>query len=704
MNKEVTINKLIYFLLFTLSILFLQIVSSCAPQMQQVKQRDKEKPIWVDGLKHPAYPDSLFILGVGLANLSEDAVNDKNRADADAFGKIANQITSKIKVTDVHITMERATLGRSLEVMAKDSTISVSEIYSDLVLHGLSFVQRHTDHETGIVYSLAVLDRRKAALALKDEIEALRTLTNSCLEQTDNLIINNAFLRALWYAKESGIAHDLASERLAVAGVVLAPLGLREAPWMQPLGSPFNSLRKAEEILANLVLEIAGGDQQKVALSSLPNDPLTVMLYSLQEGKKIPVDGALILFKFQHGRGVLTDSVSTNKQGLASCSVYEVESTTEPFYEISATVDFSPQVGTLNKLPQAWQDLTQSIKKQVTFRLNLEAESVESKAQLLALELAKGLADDYETLRLAMSNLTYQDSRISSSFLNYFQDELENKLNQLPQFQVIKSKDIQIRINTRSIKVGAKNIPNTPEGLQQFTEADGVLVGKCWEKGDEHVNIIVEIIESSSKAALSSSSVVISKEQIPSNLSLLPDNYHEIQKDMDVWKDVSSPDTKLDIKVWVDRMDGGVYNEGEKMQAYLWANKDCYLNLIYHDAAGNDLLIFPNQYRQDNRIIGNTRYPIPSRSDRFDFTVVPPCGVEILKAFACTHPMPKLQGDDAGAGIKRLKLSVDRLRQTLRSIRVDGRPGSEISDTGYPVPAVPVEHAEASCVVTTVAR
>jgi hypothetical protein len=84
----------------------------------------------------------------------------------------------------------------------------------------------------------------------------------------------------------------------------------------------------------------------------------------------------------------------------------------------------------------------------------------------------------------------------------------------------------------------------------------------------------------------------------------------------------------------MDRLDGCIYTEGEKMQAYVCASKTYYLNLIYHDASGNYILFFSNSYRSDNQIIGNTVYEISGKSDRFDFAVARLCGVEILKAFA----------------------------------------------------------------------
>ncbi|MFQ5751796.1 MAG: DUF4384 domain-containing protein [bacterium] len=701
-TKAAKITHEVLPLLFSFISLILLGVFACASQIQGVNQAGKKKPVWVESGKHPAYSDSLFILGVGLAKLTGDISSSRSLADANALGEITKQIKARVKVKEINITEERVVSGKSLDITSKESSVSVAEIYSDLEVHGFSIAERYIDNKANVAYSLAVLDRRKGASALKEEIETLRSYYDACLAQAHSLVEQHRFLRALWYAKEAGITNGLAEERLSLARFVLPPLHLKEATWMQPFGSPFQSLNKAESILSALVLQKISGDSQTVSLGSSPEKPLSVGVYFLRDEERLPVEGALVRFAFQRGSGSLSGSAFTDKSGTATCSVYKLKVATEPSYEISATVDLSAAFGDLESLPEAWKNLIRSSGKRAVFSLSLETEDVESQAQLLALSLADNLpASSKSPIRLAVSNLTYQDLRVSSPFLRYFQEQISMHLSSVSQFQVIKGSELQQAVRTRSIAVTQKKTPDTPDGLKEFVDADAVLMGKCWEKGDSLLSVIVDIIESSSKAALASSNAFIRKARIPANLPLFPANYQDIQQNMASWSDVSSPNAKLEVKLWVDRLDGGVYEEGEKMQAYVWANKDCYLYLIYRDVTGNELLIFPNSYRPNNRIVGNRVYEIPSKSDRFDFTVVSPFGVEIVKAFASTHPMPKLEGDAVGGGIKRLKLSLNKLAETLRGVQVTDRLDQSGTD---PLPSGPVERAEASCVVTTVRK
>ena len=325
----------------------------CASQTQQISQTGNKKTFWVQSGRHPDYPDSLFILGVGLANLSVDPVNDRSLADGNALGEIAKQIKARVKVKDVHITMERMVSDMSLDVTTRDSSLSVSEIYSDLVLQGFSFVDRYTDRDAGIVYTCAVLDRKKAASVLKEDIENLHAYYTSCMERTDELMNKHQFMRALWYVKEAGMSHSLGSERLAVARFILHPLTQGALSWLALFDAPIHSLKKAEEILTHFILEKEGGDTQKVMLGTVPNDPLKVGLYYQLETDRYPVKGAMIHFQFKQGGGSLYDSVFTDRNGSAICMVKGLDPSVQSYYDVSAVLDLSHLWGHQEDLPDS---------------------------------------------------------------------------------------------------------------------------------------------------------------------------------------------------------------------------------------------------------------------------------------------------------------------------------------------------------------
>lgn len=77
------------------------------------------------------------------------------------------------------------------------------------------------------------------------------------------------------------------------------------------------------------------------------------------------------------------------------------------------------------------------------------------------------------------------------------------------------------------------------------------------------------------------------------------------------------------------------YAPGEFIVIEAWASEDCYLSLYDISTVGEVTQIFPNSYASDNLIQGGQIYPIPAKSDKFDFEVSGPAGVEKVRG-VCT--------------------------------------------------------------------
>ena len=108
--------------------------------------------------------------------------------------------------------------------------------------------------------------------------------------------------------------------------------------------------------------------------------------------------------------------------------------------------------------------------------------------------------------------------------------------------------ELRKAIKTRSIQVSERHRLDKPEGIRELAEADAVLTCRCWEQGDK-LAINANIVENSTSAALSSADVMIPKDRVPANLPYLPANFQQAQQTITVWNDVSSPDSKLDVKI-----------------------------------------------------------------------------------------------------------------------------------------------------------
>lgn len=132
---------------------------------------------------------------------------------------------------------------------------------------------------------------------------------------------------------------------------------------------------------------------------------------------------------------------------------------------------------------------------------------------------------------------------------------------------------------------------------------------------------------------------------------------------------------------------GQVYREGETIRYFFSSDRDCYLLLLYQDAGGQLLQIFPNAQSRDSKVRSGAFIEFPRKSDPFEFMVAPPFGTERLYAFAASRPFAILPGQDADG----LRLLAGSLEQIQRNIRDFGRTSG-------------VDYGEATTTIVTVRK
>ncbi len=83
-------------------------------------------------------------------------------------------------------------------------------------------------------------------------------------------------------------------------------------------------------------------------------------------------------------------------------------------------------------------------------------------------------------------------------------------------------------------------------------------------------------------------------------------------------------------KLWTERK---VFQIGEPVTLYFYAERDGYLNLIDYGTSDKVQVIFPNRFQRDNFVKGGEVVAIPTvKDDEFRFRVKGPKGVEVVKA------------------------------------------------------------------------
>jgi len=96
------------------------------------------------------------------------------------------------------------------------------------------------------------------------------------------------------------------------------------------------------------------------------------------------------------------------------------------------------------------------------------------------------------------------------------------------------------------------------------------------------------------------------------------------------------------VVVDVDRANR-VYVAKDIMQVTVTSQKDGFLYLFYRDADAKVIVLFPNQFQQNNRIQGGVPF-VSGPKVGFQIRVCPPFGFEQLKAVVSKKPLPFIDG------------------------------------------------------------
>ncbi len=138
---------------------------------------ERYKKYWSNGVD-PDYPSSRYLIGIGMKNY--DSENDKGLAErqatADARAEIAAffkaKIESMVKTEQEKIVTIKSKV-RHVGVLIKDEydmTQSVQQSVKGAEKKGVAY-----DSKLKIVYVLVVLDRKRAAELINEELKALKT-------------------------------------------------------------------------------------------------------------------------------------------------------------------------------------------------------------------------------------------------------------------------------------------------------------------------------------------------------------------------------------------------------------------------------------------------------------------------------------------------------------------------------------------------
>lgn len=242
---------------------------------------------------------------------------------------------------------------------------------------------------------------------------------------------------------------------------------------------------------------------------------------------------------------------------------------------------------------------------------NTEVTNINEAASLLALALKDQISEDLKTARL--QNLSYQDTKMGSSFSRRFSSTLEQKL---------------------STESGINIVANVSNNNQ--AKVNNLLTGTYWEEG-ENLRIIVVLKDIVANKTLASAETKLSLTWLNNNgVNYKPENFQQAYSTMQAFKANEVGGGGLSAEIWTNKGDENlIYQEGDLLKLFVRVNRESYIRVIYHMADGSRVLLVDNYYISSDKV--NKVYELP-----FEFECAEPFGVETLQLNAQTKEFDPL--------------------------------------------------------------
>ena len=141
-----------------------------------------QSPDWILGKGHPSFPDSKYLIGVG--------VSEKSPVLASEFARIELIKTIRVQVNSV-----------SKDYNSREKSVSESSIVSetDFLLEGSQVKDGWYDAKNNLFYSFVIIERKYVLETLKVMIEHILASIELSLRQADTFFNNGNIIQALIY-------------------------------------------------------------------------------------------------------------------------------------------------------------------------------------------------------------------------------------------------------------------------------------------------------------------------------------------------------------------------------------------------------------------------------------------------------------------------------------------------------------------------
>lgn len=283
----------------------------------------------------------------------------------------------------------------------------------------------------------------------------------------------------------------------------------------------------------------------------------------------------------------------------------EAEEAQSIMYALKPTVNESEiLLSEFKNLKTGVETLKSTLEKSVATDIN-EA------ASMLIFNIRNQLSGEVKTVRLV--NLSYQDTKMGSTFSRRFSKSMEQKL----------ASDAGLSVLTDITEQHQENVTF-------------LLTGTYWEEGN-NLRILLLLKNLQTTKTIASAETRLDLTWLTQNgINYKPENFQEAYSNMKAFSTNEVSGGGFDAELWTNKGDQNlIFTEGDKMKLFVRVNHECYIRVIYHMADASRVLLVDNYYIGSDKV--NKVYELP-----FEFECSEPFGVETLQLNAQTNTFDAL--------------------------------------------------------------
>ena len=286
-------------------------------------------------------------------------------------------------------------------------------------------------------------------------------------------------------------------------------------------------------------------------------------------------------------------------------------------------------------------------------------------ARAMVERLAENLEETH--LSVKIGPLTKTPERVAGRFAERFVTLMESEMSRAAyrqDFVAIAPERIdENMIRTRSLARSqgpGKRI--VEQGESRIVEV--VLKGEYRLSGDGREILLKSGLERAD--GTEASRAVVRLARSATDLPLGPANEAVVKQAVQRMEAVQRARREFRIDLCIDRGNGGIYRNGDRLRLYFRSELPCYLKVLFVDTEGRRVPMYPTEEDPKGKLAAGKIHALHERNR---YTVQPPFGSEMIVAVASTEPLgdrKEAQGDPAGG---------------YRSLGVTPRPSARLAET-----------------------